>query len=322
MIVHEVREALAAAGLETHPDFDEVWIDAPLSFVLRATDANEATPTVAAITQGGEGPTESPIPTYDTDPTYRVSRLQAANTPPRFIAPDCELSEIITTMMINTADTLVVRTGLRDIKGVVTSRGIGQRLALGQACKTANDALEIPPFARADDSLFSVIATISQKGYVLVRDQSQQVVGMLTTQDVAMQFRILSEPFLLLGEIENHLRRMISQSGFTKAELKEARDPGDSERDVNGVTDLTFGEYISLLSNRENWNKRLQFKVHRKVFIEHLDAIRRIRNDVMHFDPDGLAEEDLARLRDFVGFLQELEQIGILKPAVAKATAS
>ncbi len=52
--------------------------------------------------------------------------------------------------------------------------------------------------------------------------------------------------------------------------------------------------------------------IDRNIFISKLDEIRRIRNDVMHFDPDGVAESDLAMLQDFVRFLQDLISLGVV----------
>jgi predicted transcriptional regulator len=42
-----------------------------------------------------------------------------------------------------------------------------------------------------------------------------------------------------------------------------------------------------------------------------MDKVREIRNDVMHFDPDGILPTDLERLRDFANFLQRLQTIGV-----------
>jgi hypothetical protein len=42
-----------------------------------------------------------------------------------------------------------------------------------------------------------------------------------------------------------------------------------------------------------------------------LDQVRDIRNDVMHFDPDGIPPDDLERLREFARFLQRLQSIGV-----------
>jgi hypothetical protein len=160
----------------------------------------------------------------------------------------------------------------------------------------------------ADDSLFAAIGVIVEHQYVLVRASDQRVTGIVTTSDLSLQFQQLAEPFLLLGEIENHVRRLIDGK-FTAQELAGASDPSDDERQVTSVADLTFGEYVRLLENPENW-KRLKLGVDRAVFVKELDRIRAIRNDVMHFDPDPLGEENLGALRRFVGFLQKLRDIG------------
>jgi hypothetical protein len=49
----------------------------------------------------------------------------------------------------------------------------------------------------------------------------------------------------------------------------------------------------------------------RKAFIENLNSVPRIRNDVMHFDPDGIPPEDLQVLRLFAAFLARLRSIGV-----------
>jgi len=44
--------------------------------------------------------------------------------------------------------------------------------------------------------------------------------------------------------------------------------------------------------------------------MEKLDAVRGIRNEVMHFDPDPLDPADLTLLRQYVIFMQSLREIG------------
>jgi hypothetical protein len=51
---------------------------------------------------------------------------------------------------------------------------------------------------------------------------------------------------LLLGEIEQHVRKLI-EGKFALSELQEAKDPADAQRTVERVADLTLGEYIRLL---------------------------------------------------------------------------
>jgi hypothetical protein len=122
-----------------------------------------------------------------------------------------------------------------------------------------------------------------------------------------VQFRQLSEPFLLLSEIENLLRLLI-EGRFAVDELKSCVDEGDLDRTVSGVADLTFGEYIRLLEKPERWTK-FGVAVDRATFCKALDDVRRIRNDVMHFDPDGVPPSDLERLRDYTRFLNRLRRL-------------
>lgn len=145
---------------------------------------------------------------------------------------------------------------------------------------------------------------------MLVRGHDQKITGIVTASDLSLQFQQLAEPFLLLGEIENHVRRVINQR-FTPTELESAKDPTDTKRVVTSVADLTYGEYIRLLENPERWDK-LNITVDRKTCIEKFESVRRIRNDVMHFDPDGIPEKDLMTLREFARFLQRLLIIDVI----------
>ncbi len=113
----------------------------------------------------------------------------------------------------------------------------------------------------------------------------------------------------MLGEVEHHVRRLI-ESKFTEAELADARDPGDTQRQIKSVADLTIGECIRLLENEEKW-KRIGLAVDRVIFIRDLHKVRAIRNDVMHFDPDPLSSDELQELRAFVRFLETLWEIGV-----------
>jgi hypothetical protein len=61
---------------------------------------------------------------------------------------------------------------------------------------------------RADDSLFDAIQKIVARDSVLVRDSSRALTGIVTTADLSLQFKDLSEPFLLLGQIEDCVRNL------------------------------------------------------------------------------------------------------------------
>jgi hypothetical protein len=70
-----------------------------------------------------------------------------------------------------------------------------------------------------------------------------------------------------------------------------------------------MGEYIRVLENPQLW-ERLALRIDRALFVDKLQTVRRIRNDVMHFDEDPLEPDDLLALRNFVVFMQSLRESG------------
>ncbi len=160
----------------------------------------------------------------------------------------------------------------------------------------------------ADASLFQAIPLIVQYQYVLIRGSDNKIAGIVTASDLSLQFQQLAEPFLLLSEIESDIRRILDGK-FDAKELSAVSDSTNTQRALNSVADLTFGDYVRLLESPDGW-KKVNLPLDRKTFVDQLDTVREIRNDVMHFDPDGVTPGDLERLRDFARFLQRLRGIG------------
>lgn len=200
---------------------------------------------------------------------------------------------------------LPVTTSERDVKGIISWRSLGSRLALGKQCKKVRECMEAANEIRSDASLFEAIQQIVEHESILVRDATRKLTGIVTTADLSRQFAQLGEPFLLLGQIENHVRNLIANK-FTKAELVAVRNPADSGREIEDVSDLTFGEYIRLLENPKRW-ETFAIQIDRKPFTDELKRVGEIRNEVMHFHPDGVGPEDLTTLRKYARFLNDLE---------------
>jgi CBS domain-containing protein len=295
-IVEWIRKTLDGAGIQTEPDFESAFIDSPITFCLRSEQAAEEEPARAveisvidSITCAEETSVSGPA-SY-TDPTYRISKLAAANNSPVSVVPEANVQDAITIMLFNDFSQLPVMTGERDVKGIISWTSIGTRLALKKGGTSARELMDPHQEIRADASLFQAIPIIIQHQYVLIRGSDNRITGIVTASDLSLQFQQLAEPFLLLGEIENHIRRILANK-FSASELAEARDPSDTDRGVSGVADLTFGEYIRLIENSARW-KKLGLPIDRKIFVKHVDRVREIRNDVMHFDPDPMPADEL-----------------------------
>lgn len=292
-----IRNCLKEYQLATAPDFEYAYIDSHISFVV-------APKKKSGLVQ------EEVVPDVYRDPTYRIGKLASANRQPVSVKPDDLIAKAVTLMIAHDYSQLPVMTSEREVKGIVSWSSLGGQLALGKECKYVRDCLVPHKEISSDTYIFAAVDDIIANQYVLIRNSENVIYGIVTTSDLSLQFRQLGEPFLLLGEIENYIRRMI-QDKYTRDELKAACDPSEKEREIQSVSDLTLGEYLRLIENPDNW-KKLDVSIDRELFIRKLDEIRRIRNDVMHFDPDGIADEDIARLRDFVRLMQSLARAGAI----------
>ncbi len=292
-VVHDIRLKLKKFGLTTFPDFESAYIDGYIKFKQTPHENNQT-----AVESG----------TASADPTYRLARLESANKPPVYAKPDETLQQAVTRMLTNDFSQLPVMTTPRDVKGVISWKTIGSRLALKRPCAAVRDCMEPAHVVSIDDSLFSVIAKIAERNCVLVQANDKTICGIVTASDFNDQFRRLAEPFLIVGEIEKGIRQIL-HGKFTSRELEAAKAPGEDGRAIEGVADLTFGEYIRLIEPEKRW-KKLNLEVDRVEFIEKLSKIRDVRNDVMHFDPDGLEPSDMDLLREFAQFLKRLRDVG------------
>lgn len=324
-VVYAIRQTLREKGVDTNPNFNHVSLDAELVFRLEPPvppdDGHQADAEPAPVVGGLNAVLPPPIvvieghvepPQYlggaQAEPAFRVSRLDAANKQPRSVRPDCSLTEAMTIMLMHDFSQLPVMTNERDLKGVVSWESIARHLQFDAETPTAvrqcmDQAVEV----KESDSLFDVIRVIVAKSYVLVRAVDNRIKGIVTSTDLTLQFQQLSEPFLLLGEIENFLRSLLDGK-FTHEELRALRDEADAVRPVESVADLTLGEIIRLVENPDRW-ERIGLQIDRVVFKTELDRIRLIRNDVMHFDPDPISDEDHQSLRGFVRFLHQIERL-------------
>lgn len=311
-VVKTIREALDKLELETYPDFNAVYIDA-LVEIRKVPFISKKKAGKIDVEPSEKQPENIADKSIDEtlnidDPTYRISRLEAANKDLIFVNPDSELSEAITLMMTYDFSQLpVMQQAKRNLKGVISWRSIGQKLAVGKSTNKVKDLME-PNFQliSSETSLFKALPVIIEHEYVLVGNKLNEICGIITASDLSLQFKQLTEPFLLVAEIENHIRQILMN--LCKEDLEKGKDERDTERNIETVADLTFGEYLRLFQNPDTWGK-LPLTINRKTFCDFLDKIREIRNNIMHFDPDGLELESIEVLRNFVRLLQTLRNL-------------
>ena len=282
-INNHIRNGLEQFGLRTNFDVTFPWLDASITIELDSAIPGASKPPRAA------------------DPTHRVSALPAANREPDSVKPESPLCEATTMMQMKGYSRLPVMKHERDVSGVVSWESIGTRLALERDCAHVSQCMEPAEVIPATTRLFDAIGIVTKHGYVLVQGKDGTVTGIVTQTDLTEQLGQFAGPFLFLGEIEGHLRNLI-HGKFTLDELKAA---SGSERTVEGSSDLTFGGYCRLLEKPANW-ERLDLAIDRKEFIKRLKSVNKLRNDVMHFNPDGIGEDQRNTLRNVARFFDKL----------------
>lgn len=308
-MVRQIRSALKRTKLVSEPDFESANIEgriklnpAPTQTSVNGTARSQVVQPIA---------TEA-IPTDNQaellDPTPRLGTLDPANRKPLSVNRDAKVREAVTLMVQHDFSQLPVMQNSRDVDGLISWKSIGEASKVhNKECTFVRECMDTEvEILKHDTPLWKAIRTIAEEDVVLVRNAAKEIIGLVTTYDIAVKYHSLAEPFLLLGEIENNLRQLIARAKYPQSVLVAAKDPEGTERKIGGVSDLTLGEYIRLLQEPENW-RSIGYNLSRKTFIADMVEINKTRNEVMHFHPDPLTKEQLDSLRRVANMMRSLK---------------
>ena len=275
-LVGKVREELESCGLHTEPDFHDAGADDQILIFDSSVSAPPA------------------------DNTLRVDTLLAAKNRPISVTPDDALSKAKTIMASSDFSQIPVMTTPREVKGIITWKSIGSstRPAGDKVRHFMDDSVQVIEGRRP---LFEAVDIIAEHGYVLVRGQDNSITGVITASDLNNQLLQLTEAFLLVGEIESHVQCII-HCRFTREEILNTIKTSD-ENTINDIGDLTFGDYCHLLEEPNRWDK-LGLQDDRVTFVEQLHEVRKVRNDVMHFNLNKPSTSDIQKLYTLAPFFR------------------
>ena len=275
-LVERVRQELKSCGLRTEPDFNSVGADDSISIL------------------------DSSALVSPSDNTLRVDTLPAAANVPMIVKPDDELSKAKTLMAGYDYSQIPVMTSPREVKGIITWKSIGSSTA-SSGDKVRHFMEDAPQIIDGRRPLFEAVDIIANHGYVLVRGHDNSITGIVTISDINSQLLQLTEAFLLVGEIEGHVRGIIN-CRFTRDEVLAVLNKSDRDA-PDGIGDLMFGDYCRLLEAPHLWDK-LGLQDDRAIFVKQLHEVREVRNDVMHFNISKPPARDIEKLRTLAPFFR------------------
>lgn len=277
-------------SLMVTPHYNEVWIDKEISL--------EHKPFAKTV-----------IP---IDPIRRINTLDSANTIPEFVCNDAPLLEATTIMQSKGFSQLpVVNGGVRNLVGYISWESICKAMINGVTSDMVKDYIDSNVATlRPDTPLIEAIEIVKKHNFAVVLAKDKSLYGIVTANDVTEQFIKETESFVLLSELECHLRNLLRDHILEEDLAKLC--PRETGKEVTSIDQMTFGDYVSVFSNEEQWNK-LKISAERKTFFKLLDGIRQIRNDVMHFRSTDISVENRMQLKCFMNYLQDLSNYRLSK---------
>jgi len=292
-VVSRISRDLSSAGLMTEPTFDTIGLDVEVELRKSQTRSMNTPELQEALEPSSH--------------VVTIGTLASAGSGVVFVAPDEPIICVQSLMESNDYSQLAIMSGERSLKGAVSWESIARATLYHEPPETAGAAIISDPVIVYDDEpLLGHTGTIANAGFVFVRDRANRVTGIVTAADLSHQFASMANPFLLIGEIEGWLRSLVDAS-ISPDELVEFVDPADPMRELGASESLTFGEYLRLFQTPEVWEK-MRLSADRKIFCDRLDDVRRIRNSIMHFSPDPVAEADLTKIESLLQWLRKLAQ--------------
>jgi restriction system protein len=242
--------------------------------------------------------------------SLRVNSFASANAGVEWVRLDDSLERAQTLMMGKDYSQLAVQSGPRDLRGAISWESIAQA-KIRKPDADLRDAMFTPEVVGLYDDLLARIPLIVDASFAFVRASDRQICGIVTTADLSDEFATLAKPFFLLAEVERRLRRIVDNH-FTSEEIAAIVDPADPQRLAASASDLTIGEFVRLLEEPRRW-AQLHWSLDRVIFIAELNDIRLIRNEIMHFSPDPLDDEQIRKVELFIRMLRRLDHRSLFK---------
>ena len=312
-----VSKKLNVFSVTTEPDFRDAHIDADVKLKINSSvNSKNLTPaSTKQTTEVQEPPPPSPSQNREEKHLLAVGRLEAANKMPVSVKDDDTLDRAIALMTKHNYSQLPIIKNEYNATGLISWKSISKILL--QQNKIPSSDLKVSAFRedhveiKYESSLFDAFSTFKLHDAIIVKSGAK-ISGIITPTDLSEQFIELSEAFIKIGQIEVIIRTIIEEY-YPIEKIKGAKNPTDETREISSVNDLSFGEYKRLLENTNDWATYFKARTDRRIFIDTLEEVRLIRNDIMHFDPDGVSNEQIIELNNALTYFKAIQEAAFIK---------
>jgi predicted transcriptional regulator len=293
----QIDADLANHDLTTAPDFRAVGLDSAVR-LLEVPEPAEAAPAVAPAQAEAEAAAGADEESIDIGLT--LGNLLSGDWSLAWVTPTASFEEVITKLQINDYSQVAVLANQYTLHGAISWKSIAEAKHLNPAAAVSDAIDRTAKVFDYDSRLLDVLPTLQADEFIFVRDFERRVSGIVTAADVVRKYDDTATPFFLIGEVDQELRQLIMNS-FEEDTVRQAcKSAGTS---FKSFETMTIGQYQAVLGDPMCW-QQLGWPLDRAQFVERLSEIRRVRNNVMHFNPDPPRPIDVEKLRIFLRLIR------------------
>lgn len=241
---------------------------------------------------------------------YRIDDLKFGKTKIISVHPNSPLTEAITKMALNDYSQLPVMSTTRKLDGFISWKTIGMKENFGSENKgIVKDYMDKNvTVLKGSDNLLDSVNYILEREFVFVKNNSNEITGIVTAYDLALQFKHLSEPFIELELIEKSIRKFLDQNFEYSDWVSFLEKKQLGRKKIESSRDLDFGDYTSIIGYKDLKSK-IDLKIDREVLTEKLNSVREMRNKLMHFRVTESEDVNLENLKNLSKFFRVLEKL-------------
>lgn len=212
---------------------------------------------------------------------------------PVSVTPATPLYEALEMMVENDFSQLPVVNSTGIPCGLVTNDSILKALktfGVGFDALKVNDVAERAREYYPEDDIFDLLEGLRDKPAILVINNHDELIGIVTSFDATDYFRRRAEDIMLVEDIETAVREHL-EAAFTDeksglldaAALQVAIETATTRKNLS-FDRLSLGQYIRVLVHETVWSAYgIRFNIDRKAIETMLDRVREIRNELAHF---------------------------------------
>ncbi len=185
----------------------------------------------------------------------------------------------------------------RKLSGIITEKSIAETFhALGNAKKqmplfsqSVGHCRRKPVTLPRGRDIFEALEALERTAAVVVVDDNHVPLGILTDYDAAIFFRDYSQELIRVQDVEttlrDYIRHVFEDEGFLRESInkqfpRESQNPNDTGLVLE---DLTLRQEIEFICSKPHWYRFQDYFGPKDLFYTHMEAVRKIRNDLAHF---------------------------------------